>query len=133
MGLLSVPVDRVPACSKIDLELHRPYRTWLGFGRQRCAWCGEKWGRHGCRARESAARLFVYTATVAQKEAALVSGDLTSADLELRRPLHFHRSTATGFHNTEAPGRHRRRPRPDPNATVSLHLSNLSNPPVVAA
>ncbi|WP_304608829.1 hypothetical protein [Glycomyces amatae] len=85
MGLLSVPVDRVPAWTKIDLQLHQPYRTFLGFGRLRCDWCGERWGRHGCPSRESAARLFLHTASPAQRQAALDSGDLTPADLRLRR------------------------------------------------
>ncbi|MEV3937697.1 hypothetical protein AB0K52_17160 [Glycomyces sp. NPDC049804] len=99
MGLLSVPVDRVPAWAKIDLQLHQPYRTFLGLGRLRCDWCGERWGRHGCLIRESAAKLFVYTASEAQKQAALDSGDLTSDDLKLRR---------------RRPARHRRKPRPYP-------------------
>jgi hypothetical protein len=99
MGLLSVPADRVPAWAKIDLQLHQPYRTLLGFGRLRCVWCGERWGRHGCPSRESAARLFLYTASPAQRTAALASGDLPDTDLRLRR---------------SAPARHRRRPRPYP-------------------
>ncbi|WP_143014950.1 hypothetical protein [Glycomyces harbinensis] len=49
--------------------------------------------------RESAARQFVYTASSAQQEAALVSGDITEADLQLRR------SQPTG---------HRRKPSPHP-------------------
>jgi hypothetical protein len=97
MALLSVARDAVPAWAKIDLQLHQPYRTWLGFGRLRCEWCGERWGRHGCPLRESAARLFVYTASPAQREAALLSGDITAEDLDLRR---------------RATGSHRRRPRP---------------------
>lgn len=106
MGLLSVPVDPVPAWAKIDLQLHQPYRTWLGFGRLRCDWCGEAWGRHGCSMRESAARIFVYTASRAQKAAALDSGDLTADDLRLRR-------THT------RPARHRRTPSPHPRRTPS--------------
>ncbi|MCD0443560.1 hypothetical protein LO763_07950 [Glycomyces sp. A-F 0318] len=99
MGLLSVPADPVPAWAKIDLQLHQPYRTWLGFGRLRCDWCGEAWGRHGCSSRESAARVFLYTASPAQRQAALDSDDLTADDLRLRRSV---------------PARHRRRPRPHP-------------------
>lgn len=116
MGRISVPSDPVPAWAKIDLQLHQPYRTWLGFGRLRCAWCGEVRGRHGCSSRESAARLFVYTATRAQKAAALDSGDITADDLRLRR---------------SAPTRHRRRPSPRPrrrsssNPPAGLHLSDL--------
>jgi len=105
MGLLSVPVDRTPSWAKIDLQLHQPYRTFLGFGRLRCDWCGERWGRHGCPSRESAARQFVYTASAAQKQAALLSGDLTEADLQLRR---------------RSPVHHRRRPRPYHEHTQSL-------------
>ncbi|MDN3240390.1 hypothetical protein [Glycomyces tritici] len=103
MGLISVPVDPVPAWAKIDLQLHRAYRTWFGLGRLRCEWCGEAWGRHGCLTRKSAAKLFVYTASAAQKTAAIDSGDLTPDDLNLRR---------------RSPARHRRRPRPYP--VVSL-------------
>jgi hypothetical protein len=44
MGLISVPIDPVPAWAKIDLQLHQPYRTFLGLGRLKCDWC-EKWGR----------------------------------------------------------------------------------------
>jgi hypothetical protein len=84
------------------MQLHQPSRTWLGFGRQRCDWCGERWGAHGCAARESAARLFLYTATSAQRVAALDSGDLSPADLRLRR---------------RRPSRHRREPRPHSSAT----------------
>lgn len=104
MALLSVPSDPVPSRAKIDLQLHQPYRTWLGLGRLRCAWCGERWGRHGCPSRESAARLFVYTASRAQKAAALDSGDLTADDLRLRRA---------------APAHHRRRPSPHPRRQTS--------------
>lgn len=99
MGLLSVPVDAVPAWAKIDLQLHRPYRAWFGLGRLRCEWCGERWGRHGCPLRESAAKLYVYTASAAQKQAALDSGELTADDLKLRR---------------RRPVRHRRKPSPHP-------------------
>jgi hypothetical protein len=49
--------------------------------------------------RKSAAKLFVYTATTAQKTAAIDSGDLTPDDLNLRR---------------RTPARHRRKPRPYP-------------------
>jgi hypothetical protein len=117
MGLISVPVDRVPARAKIALQLHQPYRTWLGLGRLRCAWCGEVWGRHGCSSRESAARLFVYTASRSQKTAALDSGDLTEADLRLRR---------------RSPTRHRRRPSPHPrhqppaNPLAALGITELA-------
>lgn len=114
MGLFSVPGDRTPAWAKIDLQLHSPYRTWLGFGRLRCMWCGERWGRHGCPSRESAAKLFVYTASPAQLEAALESGDLTETDLELSR-------------RTIPAGAHRRRLRPFPrpsNAAAALGLAN---------
>lgn len=106
MGLLSVPVDPVPAWAKIDLQLHQPYRTWLGFGRLRCEWCGESWGRHGCSTRESAARLFLYTASPAQRTAALDSGDLTTDDLRLRRIR---------------PARHRRKPSPHPRRESSAN------------
>ncbi|THV33917.1 hypothetical protein [Glycomyces buryatensis] len=102
MALLSVPVDPVPAWVKIDLQLHRPYRTFFGFGHLRCEWCGEAWGRHGCPARESAARLFVYTARPPAIEAALLGGDLTPIDLRLRRGAR------------SGTGRHRRKPRPYP-------------------
>lgn len=105
MGLLSVPSDPIPTWAKIDLQLHQPYRTWLGFGRLRCDWCGERWGRHGCPARESAARLYLYTASSAQRKAALDSGDLTETDLLLRR-----RSKAG----------HRRKPSPHPRTTPTL-------------
>ena len=85
MGLLSVPVDRTPAWAKIDLQLHSPYRTWFGFGRLRCDWCDQPWGRHGCRSRASAAKVFLRTASAAQREAALDSGELTEDDVLLRR------------------------------------------------
>lgn len=49
--------DPVPASVKIDLELHKPYRTWLGLGRLRCEWCNHKWGAHGCPQRRSAIKL----------------------------------------------------------------------------
>lgn len=117
MGLLSVPVDPVPARTKIDLQLHRPYRTWLGFGRLRCDWCGDLWKAHGCTARESAARLFLYTATEPQRAAALDSGDITESDLSLRR----HRST----HHRPMARHRRRRPRPyptPPNPLTALAL-----------
>jgi len=101
MALLSLARDAVPSWAKIDLQLHQPYRTWFGFGRLVCEWCGERWGRHGCSHRESAARLFVYTASSAQREASLLSGEITADDLSLRRRV---RSTSS----------HRRRPRPYP-------------------
>ncbi|MCD0443708.1 hypothetical protein LO763_08750 [Glycomyces sp. A-F 0318] len=97
MALLTLPRDLVPSWAKIDLQLHRPVRAWFGFGRLRCDWCGERWGRHGCPMRESAARLFVYTASPAQRQAALDSGDLAETDLRLRR---------------SRPAGHRRKPRP---------------------
>lgn len=101
MALLSLRHDPVPAWVKIDLHLHRPLRTWLGFGRLRCEWCGEKWGCHGRPSRESAARMFAYTAEPAQRRAALATGEVTEADLALKRP--------------RPSGRHRRRPpRPHP-------------------
>jgi hypothetical protein len=101
MALSSLSRNTVPAWAKIDLQLHQPYRTWFGFGRLRCDWCGERWGRHGCHARESAARHFLYSASPAQQEAALLAGDITAEDLQLRRRI---RPT----------GAHRRRPRPYP-------------------
>lgn len=33
MVSFSVRHDPVPASVKIDLELHQPYRTWMGLGR----------------------------------------------------------------------------------------------------
>lgn len=115
MALLSVPSDPVPSRVKIDLQLHQPYRTFLGLGRLRCDWCGEKWNRHGCPARESAARLFLYTASRAQKAAALDAGDLTPDDLHLRRT---------------APARHRRRPsprrRPSTDPFTAMGLADLA-------
>lgn len=99
MALLSLARDAVPAWTKISLQLHRPYRTFLGLGRLKCEWCGERWGRHGCLSRKSAAKLFVYTASAAQRTAALDSGDITPDDLNLRR---------------RTPVRHRRKPRPYP-------------------
>ncbi len=53
----SLPYDPVPASVKIDLELHQPYRTWLGLGRLRCEWCHHTWGAHGCPQRRSAVKL----------------------------------------------------------------------------
>lgn len=99
MGLISVPSDPIPGWAKIDLQLHEPIRGWFGFGRLRCAWCGAPWDRHGCPTREFAARTFVAAASPAQKEAALVSGELTDADLQLR---------------WSRPNRHRRGPKPVP-------------------
>ncbi|GAA2170030.1 MULTISPECIES: hypothetical protein [Glycomyces] len=110
MALLSLVRDPVPARTKIALHLHEPYRTWLGFGRLRCTWCGERWGTHGCTARESAVRLFLYTATKAQRAAALESGDISPADLRLRR---------------STPTRHRRRTRPSPSPTAPNPLAAL--------
>jgi hypothetical protein len=137
MGLLSVPSDPVPAWAKIDLQLHRPYRTFLGFGRLRCDWCGERWGRHGCPSRESAARQFMYTASPAQRQAALDSGDLTPVDLQLRRaaparhcrPAPLHRRTPSPRPGprsaaSDTPSHHRPRPRartaPPPNPLTAL-------------
>ncbi|HEU5128844.1 MAG TPA: hypothetical protein VFU12_12720 [Glycomyces sp.] len=98
---MSLRHDPVPAWVKINLQLHRPRRSWLGFGRLRCEWCGERWGRHGCYFRESAARMFARTAEPAQRRAALATGEVTEADLALKRP--------------RPSGRHRRRPpRPHP-------------------
>jgi hypothetical protein len=111
MALLSLVPDPVPARTKIDLHLHEPYRTWLGFGRLRCTWCGERWGAHGCTARESAARLFLYTASSAQRAAALDSGDISPADLRLRR---------------RTPTRHRRRTRPSPGPASPNPLAALA-------
>ncbi|GAA2144440.1 hypothetical protein [Glycomyces algeriensis] len=117
MGLISVPVDPVPAWAKIDLQLHQPYHTFLGLGRVRCDWCGEKWGRHGCSSRESAARLFLYTTTRTQKAAALDSGEITPDDLRLRR---------------RTPARHRRKPSPHPrrqppvNPLAALGITELA-------
>jgi hypothetical protein len=110
MALLSLALDPVPARTKIDLQLHEPYRTWLGFGRLRCSWCGERWGTHGCSARESAMRLFLYTATKAQRVAALDSGAISPADLRLRR---------------RTPARHRRAPRPFPSPASPNPLAAL--------
>ncbi|RRR96550.1 hypothetical protein [Glycomyces terrestris] len=101
MALISLSRDAVPAWAKIDLQLHQPYRTWLGFGRLRCDWCGERWGRHGCYYRESAARHFLDTASPAQREAALLAGDISTEDLRPRR-------------RTRLTGAHRRRPSPFP-------------------
>lgn len=101
MALLSLARDNVPAWAKTALQLHRPYRTWFGFGRQRCEWCGERWGRHGCSYRESAARAFVRTATRVQHKQALASGDITNHDLHLRR-------------RSRRLGAHRKEPRPVP-------------------
>lgn len=53
----SLPEDPVPASVKIDLELHKPYRTWLGLGRLRCEWCHHKWGTRGCPRRQSAIKI----------------------------------------------------------------------------
>jgi hypothetical protein len=53
----SLRYDPVPASVKIDLELHKPYRTWFGLGRLRCEWCNHKWGAHGCPQRRSAVKL----------------------------------------------------------------------------
>jgi hypothetical protein len=121
MGLVSVPVDPVPARVKIDLQLHQPYRTWLGFGRLKCAWCDETWGRHGCPTRESAARLFLYTATAAQRTAALDSGDINADDLKLRRRATHHRR----HHRRRKPSPY---PRPDapPNPLAALGLTELA-------
>ena len=136
-GLLSVPFDRVPAWAKIDLQLHQPYRTFLGFGRLRCDWCGEAWGRHGCPSRKSAARQFVYTASVTQRTAALDSGDLTETDLQLRRtaptrhcrPAPLHRRKPSPYPRTEPaddPRSHRARTRPNPLAALLLELEGAS-------
>lgn len=114
MALLSVPVDHVPAWAKIDLQLHQPYRTLLGFGRLRCDWCGEPWGRHGCPSRESAVRLFLYTARPAQRQAALDSGELTHADLRLHRDTP---DCSTRAARSTRPARHRRKPSPRPRTT----------------
>ncbi|MEU6248289.1 hypothetical protein [Glycomyces sp. NPDC047010] len=107
MALDSLSRNMVPPWAKIDLQLHQPYRTWLGFGRLRCDWCGERWGRHGCHARESAARHFLNSASTAQQEAALLAGDINAEDLNLRR-----RYRATGAH--------RRRPGHYPVPALSL-------------
>jgi hypothetical protein len=53
----SLRYDPVPASVKIDLELHKPYRTWFGLGRLRCEWCNHTWGAHGCPQRRSAVKL----------------------------------------------------------------------------
>ncbi|MCD0444386.1 hypothetical protein LO763_12210 [Glycomyces sp. A-F 0318] len=117
MALLTLSRDPVPGWAKIDLQLHQPYRAFFGLGRLRCDWCGERWGRHGCPSRESAARQFVYTASAAQRRAALDSGDLVPADLRLRR---------------RAPAHHRRRPgpsprrQPSPNPLAALSLTELA-------
>jgi hypothetical protein len=91
----------VPAWAKIDLHLHQPVRGWFGLGRLRCETCSERWGRHGCYFRESAARMFVRTATSAQLRTAMDTGLVTRDDLHLRR-----RPRPTGTH--------RRKPRPYP-------------------
>ena len=123
MAFLSLPRDPVPAWVKIDLQLHQPYRTLLGFGRLRCDWCGEKWGRHGCPSRESAARLFVHTASRPQQEAALAAEEITPADLQLRP-----RRPAPGRPAPAPPtGRHRRRPRPAPETSPPLVLTSRSH------
>lgn len=113
--LLSVSSDRVPAWAKIHLQLHRPYRTWFGLGRLKCEWCGEQWGRHGCLMRKSAAKLFVYTSTAAQRAAAFESGELTRDDLRLRR---------------RTPARHRRKPSPhtrlEPSPLAALGIPDLA-------
>ncbi|MQM26794.1 hypothetical protein [Glycomyces albidus] len=57
MVSFSVRHDPVPASVKIDLELHKPYRTWFGLGRLRCEWCHHTWGAHGCPQRRSAVKL----------------------------------------------------------------------------
>jgi hypothetical protein len=57
----SLRYDPVPASVKIDLELHKPYRTWFGFGRLRCEWCNHKWGAHGCPRRRTAVKLLAST------------------------------------------------------------------------
>lgn len=124
MALLSLSRDPVPAWVKIDLQLHQPFRAWLGLGRLRCDWCGEAWGSLGCPSRESAAQLFVYTASRAQKEAALMAGEITPTDLKLR-PVH----PASGRPAPDRPssrptGRHRRRPRPAPEAGLPLALTS---------
>ncbi|GAA2165569.1 MULTISPECIES: hypothetical protein [Glycomyces] len=119
MGLISVPVDPAPARAKIDLQLHQRYRTRLGLGRLRCEGCGETGNRHSCTARESAARLFLYTATRTRIAAALDSGRLTTDDLRLRRT---------------APARHRRRPRPHPRRVPSTNpLAALGIPELAGA
>lgn len=101
MALLSLARDNVPAWAKTALQLHRPYRTWLGFGRLRCEWCGQRWGRHGCEYRKSAARAFVLNASRAQHAEAVASGEITNDDLHLRR-------------RPRRSGAHRREPRPVP-------------------
>lgn len=121
MALLSVPSDPVPSRAKIDLHLHQPYRTWLGLGRLRCAWCGERWGLHGCPSRESAARLFVYTASRAQKAAALDSGDLTPEDLRLRRSAPVHHR-----HRRPSPHPRRRTPAAPANPFAALGIAELA-------
>ncbi|MFG3339138.1 hypothetical protein [Glycomyces sp. NPDC048151] len=127
MGLISVPVDPVPAWTKISLQLHQPYRTWLGLGRLRCDWCGDLWKAHGCAARESAARLFLYTATEPQRTAALDSGDITESDLSLRRHnrsgTHAGPRTSARLHS-RPPARHRRR-KPSPYPTPPNPLTAL--------
>ncbi|MQM28565.1 hypothetical protein [Glycomyces albidus] len=110
MALTSLSRDAVPAWAKIDLQLHQPYRTWFGFGRLRCDWCGERWGRHGCHFRGSAARHFIATATVPQREAALLSGDINPEDLRLHRR---YRPT----------GAHRRRPSPWPAPALGVQAA----------
>lgn len=116
MALLSLARDAVPAWAKIDLQLHQPYRTWFGLGRLRCEWCGDHWGRFGCLLRTSAARIFVYTASPAQLEAAQLSGEITADDLSLRRRR---RPRSTGAHRRK-PRPYPRSPQPPSTSTVSL-------------
>ncbi|MEU5875404.1 hypothetical protein AB0A73_28055 [Glycomyces sp. NPDC047369] len=110
MALDSLSRSMVPAWAKIDLQLHQPYRTWLGFGRLRCDWCGERWGKHGCHYRESAARHFLNTASAAQQEAALLAGDITAEDLRIKR-------------RPRPSGAHRRRPSPYPIPALSFQAA----------
>jgi len=81
---------------------------------------GEGWNQSSRPTRESAARLFLYTATAAQRTAALDSGDITADDLQLR-----HRTSRHRHHRRSKPSPY---PRPDapPNPLAALGLTELA-------